>query len=345
MSRWFGVMLALLVLAVPPAAAQPAAAGPDEARPFTAAIAHAQRRTVKVLGAQIGRSAGYASGVVVGPAGQIVTASGAFLSGEQLRVTLADGSSHAASVVRRSEPLQLALLQIDASTPEYFDLSRQPPAVRPGDWILVVSNPFRVAERAEPLSVHLGILSARLPLDARRGVHDAPYAAEAWLYDAVTSNPGAEGGAVVAADGQLVGLVGRILESNTTGTRLNYAVPVNRVASFVAGQESPLPAVTARSGHAEQADRPVPADLGLRLFALGGRRGPAYIDRVVPGGPAARAGLRADDLIVAINGQPVRSSEDFRLLAAALPVGQPAVIEVKRKNEVLVLQIVPEAQK
>ena len=190
-------------------------------------------------------------------------------------------------MVRRSTDLQAALLKIDAATPDYFDLAR-PPAVEPGDWLLAVSNAFKVAEGMNHSASTSAALSLRMPIDARRGFHDFPYHADAYVYDAITSNPGAEGGAVVTAQGQLVGMIGRVIESKSSGTRLNYAVPVDLLAKFVAGEESPPVAVTAGST--------AKADLGLRLFSLGGRRGPAYIDRVAADGPAAAAGLKTDEL-------------------------------------------------
>src|SRR5439155_10495485 len=92
--------------------------------PFARAIELAQHRTVKVFGAGIGRTAGYATGIIVGRDGQILTAQGVFLGADNLRVTLPHGKTHHASVVRRSSDLQAALLTIEASTPEYFDLSQ-----------------------------------------------------------------------------------------------------------------------------------------------------------------------------------------------------------------------------
>jgi len=303
--------------------------------PFAAAIEFAQQRTVKVFGAGIGRSAGYATGIVVSADGQIVTAQGVFLGADNLRVTLPGGKTYTASVVRRSTDLQAALLKIEASTPEYFELS--PPAVEPGDWLLAVSNAFKVAERDEPLSVTIGVLSLRMPIDARRGFHDFPYHADAFVYDAITSNPGAEGGAVVAADGKLIGMIGRVIESKSSGTRLNYAVPADLLAKFVAGEETPTPNVATSA--------PGKADLGIRLFSLGGRRGPAYIDRVAPGGPAAAAGLKTDDLIVTIAGQVVRDSSDFRRIVESLAVGKEVAVEVKRKNELISVRLSPMVEK
>jgi len=305
-------------------------------RPFARAIESAQQRTVKVFGAGIGRSAGYASGILVGREGQIVTAQGVFLGADSLRVTLPNGKTHPAVVVRRSTELQAALLKIEAETAEYFDLSQSAEA-QPGDWLLAVSNAFKVAEGKEPLSVNIGVLSLRMPIDARRGLHDFPYHADAVVYDAITSNPGADGGAVVTADGKLVGMIGRVIESKSTGTRLNYAVPVDLLAKFVAGESpvEPLPQPTIAAK----------ADLGIRLFSLGGRRGPAFIDRVLPGSPAARAGLKTDDLVVTIGGQVVRDAADFKRIADALAVGTEVVVEVKRKNELISVRLTSVSEK
>jgi serine protease Do len=297
-------------------------------------VALAQKRTVKIYGGAIGRSPGYGTGLIVSATGDILTANGVYLAGQNLRVTLPDGTTHEATVTRRSQELQTALLKIDAPTPEFFELPATPPAEQ-GDWILAVSNAFKVADGSEPLSVNIGVLSLRMKLDARRGLLDFPYVADVLLYDAITSNPGAAGGGVVTAEGKLVGMIGRVITAKSTDTRLNYAVPVDLLGKFVRGEET-APMVAASPGN-----KP---DLGIRLFALGGRKAPAYVDSVVSGGPAAIAGLKTDDLVVSIGGQVVRDSSDFRRLVAALPIGEEVVVEVKRKNELLSVRLVPVAE-
>jgi serine protease Do len=312
---------------------EPVANGIDGA--FAEAVATAQKRTVKIYGGAIGRSPGYGTGLVVSASGDILTANGVYLAGQNLRVTLADGTTHEANVARRSQELQTALLKIEAATPEFYELSTAPSAEQ-GDWILAVSNAFKVADGSEPLSVNIGVLSLRMKLDARRGFQDFPYAADVLLYDAITSNPGAAGGAVVTADGKLVGMIGRVIEAKSTNTRLNYAVPVDLLGKFVRGEETAPPSASTSNNK---------ADLGIRLFALGGRKAPAFIDTVVSGGPAAVAGLKTDDLVVTIGGQVVHDASDFRRLVAALPIGEEVVVEVKRKNELLSVRLVPVAEK
>jgi serine protease Do len=311
-----------------------AACGADAAPgPFAAADEAAQRRVVKIYGAEIGRTPGYATGILVSASGDILTSQGAMLGGDNLRVTLCDGVTHPAKVLRRSSSLQAALIKIDANTPEFFALN-DPPQVRSGDWILTVSNAFKVAEGTEPLSVNLGVISLRTALAARRGFSDFPYQGEVFLYDAISANPGAAGGAVVTVEGRLVGMIGKVIESKSTNTRLNYAVPSDLLARFVAGEEdapsSPVPS-----------NNRGPGETGIRLFALGGRKAPAYVDRIVPNSPAAQAGIKADDLVVTLAGQVVKDAGDFRRIVQSLPAGAQVVVEVKRKNAVLAFRLVP----
>ena len=306
----------------------------EEPGAFAAASAAAQSRTVKIFGGSIGRTPGYASGILVSSTGEIITGQGSLLATDNLRVSLPDGSVHPARVVRRSQGLQAALLKIDAETPAFFDLS-QKPAAETGDWVLAVSNAFKVADGSEPLSVNVGVVSLRTKLDARRGMQEFPYEGEVFLIDAITSNPGAAGGAVVDLEGHLVGMIGKVIEGKTTNTRLNYAVPHDLLADFLAGKEPPPPAVVASGSKGE---------LGIRVFPLGGRKSPAYIDRVVPGSPAAIAGLKADDLVVSLAGEAVHEAGDFQRLAEGLAAGQEVVVEVKRKKELLTFRIVPTAK-
>jgi serine protease Do len=335
-ASWLAAALALYLAAGVSStrAQETSASGIDGA--FADAVAVAQKRTVKIYGAGIGRSPAYGTGLAVSAAGEILTANGVHLAGESLRVTLPDGSTHPATVVRRSQELQAALLKIEAATPDYFDLAEVPPA-EAGDWILAVSNAFKVAGGDEPLSVNIGVFSLRMKLDARRGLQDFPYAGDVLLYDAITSNPGAAGGAVVTADGKLLGMIGRVIEAKSTNTRLNYAVPVDLLAKFVRGEETAPMVAVAPTGNTP--------DLGIRLFALGGRKAPAFVDRVIPGSPAATAGLKADDLVVTIAGQIVRDAGEFRRIVGGLAIGQEVVVEIKRKTELLSVKLTPVAEK
>jgi serine protease Do len=255
---------------------------------------------------------------------------------------LPNGDKHYALVERRSHPLQAAILKLDSppdvpavDTPEYFEIT-ETPAAQKGDWVMGISNAFKVANGSERLSVTLGVVSLRTQLEAKRGASDVDYDQDVLLIDCITSNPGAPGGAVITVDGRLAGMIGKVIESKSTQTRLNYAVPNDLLHKFLIGEPIKSTAPKTYTGGKK-------AVLGIRLFTLGGRRAPAYIDRVKPGSPAAKAGLRSDDLILSIGGQRVRYASEYKKLLAQLEPGKPVTIIVKRKAKAITIQVTPEA--
>jgi S1-C subfamily serine protease len=300
---------------------------------FNKAVQLAQKRTVKIFGAGVGRAEGYATGLIVSPKGDILTANGVLLTGERIRVVMADGKVQYAVLKRRDEAIQTALLKIDVATPDHFTLPAKLPAKK-GDWVVAVSNVFKVADGDEPLSVTLGILSGVTPVQGTRGISDVRYDGDAVLLDCITSNGGGPGGAVVTVDGQLVGMIGRLMESKRAKVRLNYAVPSPLLAKFLAGKT----VIAKTTGNATNGG---PVHLGIRLFKLGGKRAPAYVDRVLLNSPAAAAGIRSDDLILSIGGKKLRSVGDYEKAVKSLTFSKPIEILVKRKQKLLRLMLTP----
>ncbi len=155
-----------------------------------------------------------------------------------------------------------------------------------------------------------GVVTAVAPLEARRGAFDTPYRGDVYVVDAAANNPGAAGGALTDGQGRLVGMLGKELRSNITGTWLNYALPVKAfsksVDDMLAGRFTP-PALK----DIDQPDHPLSlAALGIVLVPDVVTRTPPYIDRVLPNSPAAAAGLRTDDLLVMIDTQVTPSCRD-----------------------------------
>lgn len=296
---------------------------------FAEVIAAAQQRMVKVSGAKAGNVDGYASGMIVSDDGKVLTTQGVFLDGNQVQVILPDGRLVPATVLRRDRSLQLALLDVALPTPEYFDLEQSAPA-RQGDWVVAVSNAFKVADKDEPLSVMMGVVSLQTSIDARLNERDVAYSGPLILIDAITSNPGAAGGAVLDGSGRLVGTIGRIINSSDTNTRLNYAVPVREIRRFVQGGSETTDTGAAVSPAAGQ-----PLELGLKIFTLSGRAAPPYVDRVTPGGLAQQAGIQADDLVVSVAGEKVNSVSQYQAAVAKLTTDQEVVLVVARKNELI----------
>lgn len=330
------VALSIAVLAVwplPAGLAQPVPVG----GPLEDALTAAQQRVVKLYGAGVGRIRGYGSGVIVSPDGRIVTVLSSLLETEAPRVVLPDGRRFTAVIAARDTRRQLALLKIDAADLPFFPLG-QSTHLEPGDWLIAAANPFKVADGAEPVSVSLGVFAGRAALDARRRAQDFPYDGPVLLTDAIVSTPGSAGGALVDASGRLVGLIGKEVESRRTNTWVNYALPVEELAAFVAAADDPnrQPPVPGPAAAAAS------VDLGIRLFDLGGSVRPAYVERVRPDSPGARAGVQADDLIVSLNGQPIATCGDYSARLAELRPAQPVELILKRGQQLLTVTVEPE---
>ncbi len=297
-------------------------------------IESCQPKLVKVFGAGAGRIESYATGILVSADGHVLTTQGAILDGRRVRVLTTDGSSYDASVLKRDRKLQLALLKIDARTPEHFTLGEQSVGQK-GDWVLALSNAFRVADKDEPLSVMMGIISLRTSMTAKLNSRDIAYQGDLVLIDVITSNPGAGGGAVVTSDGKLVGMIGKIINSSKTNTRLNYAVPNATLYRFFNGLQEP----DAAQKNGVQPGNIAAVDLGIRIFRLGGKRDPAYVDRVISGSPAAAAGIKPDDLIVSIAGVKIGNVRQFEQVIKQPTDGSDQILVVKRGRKLLRLTV------
>lgn len=298
------------------------------------AIDASQPKVVKIFGAGAGRIESYGTGILVSDEGHVLTTQGGILDGRRVRVLTADGSSYEASVLKRDRIRQLALLKIDAENMDHFTLSDRPVGKK-GDWIVAVSNAFRVADQDESLSVMMGIISLRTSMTAKLNSRDIAYRGDLVLIDAITSNPGAGGGAVVTSDGKLVGMIGKIINSSDTNTRLNYAVPNEALYRFV----NDIPDPESVGDDKNKLVQGTVVDWGIRIFRLGGKRDPAYVDRVVSGSPAAKAGIKPDDLVVSIAGEKIGNVRQFDQVIKQPSDSTDQIVVVKRGRELLRLTV------
>jgi S1-C subfamily serine protease len=276
----------------------------------------------------------YQSGILISKDGYVLTVMSYVLDADEVTVVLDDGRRFSAKHVAADPLTEIAVLKFDAGKEPlpYFDLSQATKA-ETGARVLAFSNLFGIAAGNEPVSVLHGVVTAVAPLDARRGAFATNYRGDVYVVDAAANNPGAAGGALTDSQGRLLGLLGKELRSNLTGTWLDYALPIAAIAPTVddirAGRFTPH--------EMSQADRP---DHPLSLTALGivlvpdvVTRTPPYIDRVLPNSPAARGGLRPDDLVVMINSQVAASCRDAVDLINRLEVDADVRVAVLRGEE------------
>lgn len=285
---------------------------------------------VKLYGGSIGREHGYGTGFLVSADGRILTTHSLLVAGRNVRAVLSDGREFDAEVKRVDDVRKLVELKIDGTELPHLEI-RETGDLLTGDAVIAMGNWFKVAEGEEPVSVNRGILSLKTVLDARRLTQDVDYRGPVLVVDAITANPGAPGGPLLDLDGRCIGMLGVIVEAAATNTRLNYALPSEELLAFLGGE-------TLSTTSRPAGDRTGPTGepyLGIRVSKLGFRHVSAYVDRVALGSPAADAGIRKEDLIMAIDGKRIADVEDYERVVKDLIPGQAIQIIVKRGQQLL----------
>jgi serine protease Do len=348
-------LMGVALLAVVPVSAR-------AADPLADVCEKVNAKLVKVFGAGgFSRLNNFGTGILISPDGHVLTVAGPLLDTPDLVVHLYDGRRMKAEVLAVEPDLDAAILRIKVDGKKngeptgldlpYFDFAQaaaKPPA-KPADWVLAFTNQFEIALRDEPLTAQRGVISAITRLSGRQGVFDFPYTGDVYVVDAVSNNPGSAGGALTDRAGNLLGVVGRELKNAQTNTYINYAVPVwAKVQVAVRVKENgkdedktltlSLPEFVARGMKGEykavKGERPPAGEGGWTGIVFVPNvlpRTPAYIEDVVPDSPAAKAGLRPDDLVSFVDGEPVGSIAAFQeFLRTRTRPGGTIRLEVRR---------------
>ncbi len=280
-------------------------------------IRDAQRKVVKIYGAGgLREMEAYQSGMLVSPQGHVLTMLSYVLDTDDLVAILDDGRKLELEFLSSDLVRDIAVLKLkgEFDSLPYFDLQDAASVdakAESGRRVMALSNLYGIATGNEAVSVLQGVVTAMAPLAARRGAFQANFRGDVYVLDAFANNPGAAGGALVDWQGHLLGMLGKELRSEVTGTWLNYALPVQAlsgpVADLIAGR------MLANADMLQLVpEQPLSTELlGLRLVPNVLSRTPPYIDSVRRDSVADRAGLRPDDLIVFLDQRPITSRQDF----------------------------------
>lgn len=317
-----------------------AAPGPTaRATPLVETIARTQPKMVKIFGAGgIRGLEAYQSGFLISADGHVLTAWSYVLDTEYTTVVLDDGRKFSGQIVGSDPRLEIAVLKIDATNLSYFELS-DAVTLEAGSRVLAFSNLFGIAVGDEPSSVLHGVVSVVTTLNARRGTFQTPYRGPVYVLDAMANNAGAAGGALTGRDGRLAAILGKELRSSENNTWLNYAVPISELADSVrdilAGKT--LPGATV--DQAKPAEPVTLRQLGLVLVPDILPSTPPFVDSTRLGLPAARAGLRPDDLIVLVGQRRVQSCQDVVECLSYIDRVEPVHLTILREQELLDVQL------
>jgi S1-C subfamily serine protease len=275
----------------------------------------AERLAPSVANLRIGRRGG-GSGVVITPDGFMLTSAHVVGASARVRASFTDGSDVSVNVVGADPLSDLAVLRADGAglTPaELGDAA----ALKVGQLVVAIGNPHGYAG-----SVTAGVVSALgRSLPARDGA--ATRVIDDVIQTDAALNPGNSGGALVDGRCQVVGI-----NTAVAGVGLGLAVPINattrRIVSALMRDGRVRRAWIGIAGGA----RPLPP----RVAAALGRDRAVEVVEVLSGSPAAAAGLRAEDLIVAIDGVPVHGVNDLQRLMTGERIGVPVELTLVRNG-------------
>ncbi|MEP9356576.1 Do family serine endopeptidase [Xanthobacter sp. KR7-65] len=273
------------------------------------------------------------SGVIVDPAGLVVTNFHVIEGADEIRIALNDKREFEAEVLLREQRTDLAVLRIKTQAKEAFaslELGNSD-ALAVGDLVLAIGDPFGVGQ-----TVTQGIVSALARTQV--GVSDYQF----FVQTDAAINPGNSGGALVDMAGRLVGINTAIYSRSGGSHGIGFAIPVNMARVVIEQAKSGSKSVRRPwlGARLQRVTPDIAESLGLP------RPTGVLVQSVAADSPAAKAGLATGDLIVAVEGQAIDDPESLNYRLATRPIGGKAALAVSRggkeKSLLVVLEVAPE---
>ncbi|HEX5321803.1 MAG TPA: Do family serine endopeptidase [Stellaceae bacterium] len=256
------------------------------------------------------------SGVIVDAAqGYILTNAHVVENETRIEVTTKDNHRYEAKLIGRDEETDIAVLKIPANHLTAVPLGDSD-KLQVGDFVVAIGNPFGLGQ-----TVTSGIVSAL----GRSGLGIEGY--EDFIQTDASINPGNSGGALVNFDGQLIGINTAILAPGGGNIGIGFAVPIDMARKVM---DELIHYGVVKRGRIGVTIQDLTPDLAQAMntqHTVG-----AVIARVEAGSPADRGGLKSGDLVVAVDGSPVRSGTQLRNLIGLSPIGTDVKLSVYRRG-------------
>ncbi|HGG8826882.1 TPA: serine endoprotease DegP [Enterobacter kobei] len=258
------------------------------------------------------------SGVIIDAAkGYVVTNNHVVDNANSIKVQLSDGRKFDAKVVGKDPRSDIALIQIQDPKNLTAIKIADSDALRVGDYTVAIGNPFGLGE-----TVTSGIVSAL----GRSGLNAENY--ENFIQTDAAINRGNSGGALVNLNGELIGINTAILAPDGGNIGIGFAIPSNMVKNL-----------TAQMVQYGQVKRGELGILGTELnselakaMKVDAQRG-AFVSQVMPNSSAAKAGIKASDVITSLNGKPISSFAALRAEVGSMPIGSKVTLGLLRDGK------------
>jgi serine protease Do len=257
------------------------------------------------------------SGFIIDPTGYVVTNNHVVQGAHKVTVILQDNSRHPAKIIGRDDKTDLALLKIDVLEKLPYVSWGDSNKVEVGDWVVAVGNPFGLGG-----TVTAGIVSA-----LGRDIDEGPY--DDFIQLDAPINRGNSGGPTFNLHGQVIGINTAIYSPSGGSVGIGFAIPSDTAQNVIEQLKTTGHVTRGWLGVAIQNITPsIARSLGLNPEQTNG----ALVASVTPDSPAARAGIKQGDVIVAAAGHQIKSLHDLPLLVAATPPGRKLDLTVLRNG-------------
>jgi serine protease Do len=273
------------------------------------------------------RDAWLGCGIIVAPNGYILTASHVVEGADEIQVVVQnDKTKYSAKVVGMDPPTDVAILKIEGQNLPAVTLGDSE-QLEVGDVVLAIGNPFGIGQ-----TVTRGIISAlgrslaQSDSDELEPTDQRQY--QNFIQTDAAINEGNSGGALVDAEGRLIGINDAIVSPSGGSAGIGFAVPINMARNVMQGFISHGRVARGYLAGVEVQD----IDAGLAKGFGAPNADGALVADVAADSPAAKAGLLAGDVIVSVNGKAVTSADGLRVMVSQLPPGSPARVKIYRNG-------------
>ncbi len=271
---------------------------------------------------------GRGSGVILTAEGLILTNHHVVKDAKHIEVMLMDGRQFVAKDVKSDAESDLAICRIEANEELPVAAIGNSQDLNVGDWVLAIGCPFSLDS-----TVSAGIISSK----NRRISEDL--VSGRWLQTDAAVNPGNSGGPLIDLDGKVIGINAAISTSSGSFQGIGFAIPINR-AMWVKNELLER----GRVRHARMGAQlgVIPREMAKTL-GMSQSRG-AYVVTTTADRPADKAGMKAGDIVVEFDHQPISSHTDLAEIIAVSSIGHPLEVVILRDNKRETLQITLEAR-
>ena len=256
------------------------------------------------------------SGFIIDKEGYIITNNHVIEGADEIRVKLSDQEEFEATIVGKDKKTDIALIKIAPPPGLPVVTLGDSDSLKVGEWVMAIGNPFGLDQ-----TVTVGIVSAKW-----RKLGMGPY--EDFIQTDAAINQGNSGGPLFNTRGEVVGVNTAIFSTSGGNIGIGFATPINLAKSVVKQLKEKGRVVRGWLGVIVQTVTP---DLA-KSFGLDQKEG-ALVADIDAAGPAATAGIRKGDIIVAFNGTPIKEMDQLPLLVAQTPVGSKGELTIIRDGK------------